>query len=208
MSQPPVTPQSSPEPWPARPADAADAPAETATQPGAPASQPPDDPELASALAAASQRPTGPSRVTLGLAGALLVVGGFGGGYVVGNQTAGDDNQASERVWFPGGLAPSGPDGSQPGEGGAIPGVGDFTAGTITKIDGDTVTIKTAAGDEVTVRTDSGTDVTIIKDGTVGDLSTGDPVVVSGNRHSDGSISADSISEGNNRFALTPGAGT
>jgi hypothetical protein len=192
MSQPPETSDGGVESQP--PAD-----------PAAP--RPPEDPQLAQALAAASQQQSrGPSRLTLGLAAALLLVGGFGAGYLVGNQH-GDEHQASQRVGFPDGFAQNGPGGSQPG-GGQPPSVGDFTAGTVTKVDGDTVTVKTADGDEVTVKTDDDTDVTITKDGSLSDLSPGDPVVVNGSRQSDGSISADSISEGNKRLALTPGAGT
>jgi hypothetical protein len=58
------------------------------------------------------------------------------------------------------------------------------------------------------VQTDSGTDVTVSKDGSVSDLSTGDQVVVSGNRDSDGSIRADSIAGGSNRLGLAPGSGS
>jgi hypothetical protein len=188
-----------------QPPDSPDRP-EGAPQTSTAVAGPPEDPQLAQALAAASQqRPPGPSRLTLGLAAALVAVGGFASGYVVGNHH-GEQHQASDRLGLPGGFV-SGPDGGQPG-GGQPPNAGDFTAGTVTKVDGDTVTVKTASGDEVTVKTDSDTDVTITKDGSVSDLSAGDPVVVTGNRQSDGSISADSISEGNNRFALTPGAGT
>jgi uncharacterized protein DUF5666 len=169
--------------------------------------RPPGDPQLANALEAAANRPTGPSRVTLGLAGAVLLVGGFGGGYVVGHQTADDQQAAADRGVFPGGFTQGGPDGSQP-PGAQAPNIGDLTAGTITKVDGDTITIKTSDGDEVTVQTDSGTDVTVTKDGSVSDLSTGDQVVVSGNRDSDGSISADSIAEGSNRLGLAPGSGS
>jgi hypothetical protein len=185
---------------------AAQTTAATAAPPGS--GPPADDPELTRALAAAAQRPTSTSRLTLGLAGALLLIGGFGGGYAVGHH-AGADGQPANRVTFPGGFSNGGPDGSQPGPGGGQrPGLGDFTAGTVTKVDGDTVTVKTPDGDDVTVATDSDTDVTVTKEGSVSDLSAGDPVVVTGSRRDDGSIDADSISEGDSRLAVSPGDGT
>jgi hypothetical protein len=133
-----------------------------------------------------------------------LAVGGFASGYVVGDHHGGE-RQAADRAGLPGGFI-GGPGDSQPGA--QPPNLGDLTTGTVTKVDGDTVTMKTATGDEVTVKTDGDTDVTVTKDGSVSDLAAGDPVVVAGSRQSDGSISADSISEGNTQFSFGPGAGS
>jgi hypothetical protein len=192
-----------------RPTEEAPTVTGTVASPQSPALPRPDDPELTQALAAASRRPTSTSRVTLGLAGALLLVGGFAGGYAVGQHGA-DDHQPASRVTFPGGFPGGGSGGSQsgPGSGPQPRGIGGVTAGTVTKVDGDTVTITTADGNEVSVATDADTDVTVTSEGSLSDLSSGDPVVVTGTRQGDGSIDADSISEGGNRLDLTPGDGT
>jgi hypothetical protein len=187
MSQPPQPP-ASPEP--------AESPSDRPPPPR-------EDAELAQALDEASSRKPGPSRLTLGLSAGVLLVGGFFGGLYVGSQGE-DAPTAAQRVGFPDGFTPSGPDGAQPGE--SPRGLGDFTTGTVTDVSDGSVTVETPDGDEVTVKTDDDTDVTLSEEGSVADLAAGDTVAVTGNREDDGSITADSIAEGNNQFTISPGA--
>lgn len=133
----------------------------------------------------------GRSKSTMILAAVALVTIVFIGGLFVG-RSMGDDGQAA----FPGGFDQNGPgftDGGN-GNGGRLPN-GDVTLGTIKSIDGDTITLETANGDTITVHVGSDTQIQITQDGSVSDLGTGDTVVVSGSQD-DGSIDAESITEG------------
>jgi hypothetical protein len=161
------------------------------------AAAPPSDTDLTAALASASERPRGLSKLTLGLAGALLAVAGFVGGMFVGGNDSSSDTaaigQGPDQMLreFPdgGGLNGGGPNGGMRID-------GDATIGTVESIDGDTITVKTPDGDTVEVSAGDSTDVTITTDGSVSDLHEGDSVVVSGDTADDGSIDADSIREG------------
>jgi Domain of unknown function (DUF5666) len=159
-------------------------------QPPAP---PEPDPMLAAALQNASDRPSGPSKLTMGLVAAVVLVAGFVGGFFVGGS---DD---SKEAGGPGGIPAVGGDfplgGQAPGGGRAPVGGGDFTAGTITSVDGDTLTITTADGSTVEVDASDAT-VTLTEDGSVSDLKAGDSVVVSGENDGTGRITADSVDEG------------
>lgn len=162
--------------------------------------QRPVDPALHDALTAAHERNAGPgiSKATLILGGAVLLAGGFFGGYALkgttGNTAAqGGFNRAGGQ--FPGGGygLRGGAGGGQPGGAG---GPGNATIGTVTSVSGSTVTITTANGRTVKVTAGSGTKVTVSKTGKVSDLASGDSVVVRGTADSNGNVTADSISQG------------
>jgi len=173
------------------------------TNDGSPQPQP-----TAPAPAVEVPAPSKGSRIQRWLVPALALVAalaiGFLGGVLVGQNTA-----QTSRVAF-GGGAPGGgqgqnlPDGlGQRGFG--ANGAGGFTSGKVVSVSGDTVVIETSDGKQVTVKADDGTTVTITKDGSVGDLKAGDEVTAIGETESDGSISANTITEG--RSGAFPGFG-
>ncbi len=148
--------------------------------------------ELSAALEQARTKApasAGVNKATVGLAAALLLVGGFVGGYVTKDATSGGDDR-------PGGTFTrmGGPDGAKQGGG---PGGGpmNLTIGTITKVDGDTVTIKTTSGTTVEATIGSDTNVNITKTGSIKDLAKGDEIVVNGQRDGD-TIAAEFVSKG------------
>ena len=152
--------------------------------------QPPGGPQQDDLQSLLGTRPSGSrSKGTMILAAIALVAIGFIGGLFVG-KSMGDN---SSQLAFPGGVGQNGP-GSTIGNGGAFPG-GNATAGTIKRIDGDTITIETPNGDTVTVNVGSDTSIQVTNDGSLSDLGTGDTVVVAGTQN-DGSIDANSITEG------------
>jgi hypothetical protein len=118
---------------------------------------------------------------------AALAIGLFGG-ILIGHGTASTPAQGDRaRV---AGAAPGGIGGPS----------GDLTAGTITGIDGDRITLKLADGSSVTVTSNSDTTVTTSKKSSVSDLAKGDAVTVSGTKESDGTVSATSVREGESGF--------
>jgi len=127
----------------------------------------------------------GVTKATLGLAGALLLIGGFVGGYVTGDATSG------------GGDRPGGTFARMDGPGNAMQGGRpvNLTIGKITKVDGNTVTIKTTSGSTVKATIGSDTTVNISKTGSVKDLAKGDEIVVNGQRDGD-TIAAEFVSKG------------
>jgi hypothetical protein len=143
------------------------------------------------------------SKSTVLLAAIALVAVGFIGGLFVGKSMGDDTQQAA----FPGGFGQNGPafaTGAN-GNGGGFPG-GNATIGTIKSIDGDTITLQTMNGDTVTVNVGSDTQIQVTKDGSVGDLGTGDTVVVAGTQKS-GAIDASSITEGGAAIPVGSGQG-
>lgn len=127
-------------------------------------------------------------RLTLVLAGLVLVVGGFAGGVVFNRATASAGAETPGQTGQPGQFVP--------GQGGTrTPGSfaqdGGFVSGTITAISGDTVTVKLADGSTKRVTTSSST---------VDQLKTGDTVVVRGDATDDGTVTAQSIAEGEQAF--------
>lgn len=155
--------------------------------------------ELSAALEQArAQTPTssGANKATLGLAGALLLVGGFVGGYVTKDATAGGDGPGGSvvRAGGPGGGFGGGQQGGGPG-GGAGGRPVNLTIGTITKVDGTTVTIKTTDGKTVKATIGDDTNVNVTKTGSVKDLAKGDEIVVNGQRDGD-TIEAEFVSKG------------
>jgi len=183
----------------------------------------PFEEDFQSALAARAARGR-PSKVTLALAAGLLLVAGVLIGIRLhasfGPQDAARPLQgaAVNRFGAPGGAGP-GPGGmGQPGgqagaddragwygRRGGPGGAGPVTFGTVTKVEGDTVYVRTMDGREVTVRTSEGTRIRVSRPGKVTDLEAGTTVVVSGSAGADGTVTATSISE-NPMMGRRPGS--
>lgn len=141
--------------------------------------------------------------LTLILGGALIATLAFAGGVLTGRATvdsnANPSNGRADGGQFPGGFPSAGPGQAPPGEDGELPGDmpsgggggfggGGFggTAGTITKIDGDTITIETEDGQTYQIEVGSDTSVTLLGD--VSDLAEGDDITVVGTPDEDGLI--------------------
>jgi hypothetical protein len=189
-------------------------PEQPATEPAAPAAQPAqpmielgEQPgaELRTELAAAG-RPT--SKVTLILVGVVVLVVGFLGGILThrayagsgsttgGTQAAGPNGGNGNRGY---GFGRPGASGAPNGGTGTGTGFGG-TAGTVDHVSGNTVYVKTSDGKIIKVTVGSGTTIEVTKDGKVTDLSAGQTVVVQGQTGSDGSVSANRITEGQQGF--------
>jgi len=139
---------------------------------------------------------------------AALIVGGVAG-VLIGQNTASASNASSLPGGFVGGQGGQG----FPGFGDRQGGTGDnsttggpggaragFTAGTITSIDGDTITLKRADGSTVKVSTSGSTTVTKTSKAKVTDLSAGDSITVIGQADASGNVTATRISEGDAAF--------
>jgi hypothetical protein len=133
--------------------------------------------ELDSELAKPRRRRGLRSTMLLGVG--VLLAAGFFGGLLVGRSTA----PASATLQNLPGNASDG-----------------FTAGTISRVDGDTIYVETADGETVEVRTSDHTDIQVTTEGTVADLAEGETVVVQGDASDDGSLDATSIVEGGAGF--------
>ncbi|KAB8190093.1 hypothetical protein FH608_037215 [Nonomuraea phyllanthi] len=148
----------------------------------------------------------GPSKLTLALAAGVVLVAGV----LIGIQA---------RSWFGSPATPSAAGGRQQGPAGGYgqqraasgqpPGsgngtgqrmggqrMGGGTVGTVEKVEGGKVYVKTMDGSTVTVTTDDRTTVQISTTGKVSDLKSGSTVVVRGQRDGEGSVTATSITEG------------
>ncbi len=98
----------------------------------------------------------------------------------------------------------SNPSGSSAPSGNGPPG-GAPTMGTVTAVNGSTITVQTTSGSSVTVSTSASTTVLVTKTGSVSDLTVGEQIMVRGTS-SNGTITATSIREGD--FGPPPGAGS
>ncbi|RSN05055.1 hypothetical protein DMB42_30215 [Nonomuraea sp. WAC 01424] len=129
----------------------------------------------------------GVSKLTLGLAaGVVLVAGvliGIQAGKLFGTSSAAPAAEPLQRT-----------NGQLPGGSGQRMGGG--TVGTVEKVDGDKVYVKTMDGSTVTVTTSDQTTVQISKPGKVADLAAGTTVVVRGQQSGDGSVTATAITQG------------
>lgn len=152
--------------------------------------QPPVDQSDADAPPTRPTRRGSPPVLTLVLGGVLVLVLGFFGGLGVSKLTGagGGRPAALPSGGYGKGFGTGGP--RQPGGGG-----GDMTVGTVEKVVGSTVYLKTPDGKTVKVTTTGGTSVHVSKPGTVGDLTKGTTVVVRGSQK-DGTVSADRIDQG------------
>ena len=124
----------------------------------------------------------------------LVIVAALGigvvGGVLIGQNTAGSPQSVGMGV-RPDGAAGDAPAGGLPGGG-----AGGFTSGTVTAVDGSTVTLELDDGSTVTVTTTDDTAVTTIDEASVSDLAEGDSLTVVGEADDDGNVAATSISEG------------
>ncbi|MEO5874307.1 MAG: hypothetical protein ABIS86_07325 [Streptosporangiaceae bacterium] len=139
--------------------------------------------------------------LTLWLGATLIAVVGFLAG-TQADQAWGSKSDDDASARGNGGLQnrqfPGGDAGQRQG---GVP--GGFTAGTITKVEGGLVFLKTADGRTVQVTTNGTTQIKITKDGKAADLKAGSTVTVRGQAGSDGSVTATSVTEGGG----LPGAG-
>ena len=100
-----------------------------------------------------------------------------------------------------GGQPPSGSSGAPGGRGGP-PAGGGYADGTVTAVNGATLTVQSANGSTITVTTSSATTVLVTKPGTVSDLKVGEAIMWRG-KTSDGTTTATDIREGS--FGPPPG---
>ncbi len=138
---------------------------------------------------------------------AAVLVGGAIGGAFIGGVAIGKDQGKEEatqelqsRVGQFAGRFSQDTTGStdQPSSFTPPAGTGTFigrggTIGTIEKIEGDTITVKTINGSSVKVVTSSSTTFQKMVSGTISDLKTGDAITVSGETRDDGSVQASTV---------------
>ncbi|MFG1998675.1 hypothetical protein ACGFNU_05955 [Spirillospora sp. NPDC048911] len=144
-------------------------------------------------------------------AGVLLVAGFLGGIQAEKVWSDGDAGQpATAQRGYGGGQrgfggAPPGYGGAQPGSGGQRgfggPGngtgtAGGLTTGTVVKIVGTTVYLRTADGKTVKVKTSGATKVQVTRTGSVNDLKSGTSIIVRGSAGTDGTVTATSVNQG------------
>ena len=151
--------------------------------------------DLSAELEAAAPRQL-VNRVTVGLAGLVLALGGFIAGVQVQKSTGTPAASADPRLNFEAG-GPNGGFGQNPDGGGENSGTQDraasLTTGTVKLVDGTTVYVETADGTVVTVRTSTGTAVQLAQTAKVSDLKTGATVTVEGAAGTDGVVTATKV---------------
>jgi hypothetical protein len=169
--------------------------------------------DLEAALAARPSRIRLP-RLTVMLAAAVLIGGGFLAGVQVGKKSA-----SASAGGLPAGLASGGlagfigarPSGGSPGGVGAprggsgagtsgpaglgSPGGGSGTFGTVKLVDGSTIYVQTVSGGIIRVTTSPSTKIQISATGTAKDLRPGQSVIVQGTKHGSGLVTATSVTE-------------
>ncbi|MDP4504362.1 DUF5666 domain-containing protein [Nonomuraea turcica] len=154
----------------------------------------------------AVQPRAGLSKLTLTLAAGVVLVAGIIIGIQAGKLTGGSaDTGAQLRAGgmqqAPQGYGPAGVQQAPPGDGGRQGGFaqrmgGGGTIGTVEKVEGGTIYVKTMDGSTVTVTTTDQTTVQIAKPGKVSDLQAGSTITVRGRQGNDGSVAAASITQG------------
>jgi hypothetical protein len=141
-------------------------------------------------------------KATLVLAGLLVITLSFAGGAWThaalgsssgsGGTARAGGAQGGARGFGTGAGTSTGTGTGQPGTG-ARGAAGRGTVGTVEKIDGTTVTLKTAQGSDVTVSTSDSTTVGLTQPGKLSDLKPGATVTVQGRAGSDGTVAAQTI---------------
>ncbi|TMR09197.1 hypothetical protein ETD86_44595 [Nonomuraea turkmeniaca] len=155
----------------------------------------------------AVQPRAGLSKLTLALAAGVVLVAGILIGIQAGKLTGGSAGTAAgaqQRAGgMPQGYGPAGMQQASPGTGARqggfgqrMGGMGGGTIGTVEKVEGGKVYVKTMDGSTVTVTTTDRTTVQIAKPGKVSDLEPGGTVTVRGQEGEDGSVTAASITQG------------
>jgi hypothetical protein len=128
--------------------------------------------------------------VTLWLGAGVVAVAGFLGG-VQAHKSWGDSSGTGTAA----SPAATGNRGGG-GFGGGGGGQGGGTTGTVTKVVGDTVYLKTTDGKTVKVKTGDTTKITLSGTGKAKDLKSGASIVVRGETASDGTVTATTVTEG------------
>ena len=132
------------------------------------------------------------SRATLILAGLVVIAAAFAGGAwthsAFGSTTSSGTGTPARQASAPSGTAQAGAPGAQ---GGGRFGRG--TTGTVDRVDGTTVYVKTAQGEEVAVSTSDSTTVGVTTAGKLADLKPGASVTVQGQTGEDGKVQATAI---------------
>ncbi|MFI6484673.1 hypothetical protein ACIBH1_42600 [Nonomuraea sp. NPDC050663] len=155
----------------------------------------PFDGDLESELRAAQKKGVGRLTVVLGacvvLAGGVLL--GIQAQKAFGSSAGASSGTAQQAGVRPGGMGQTGQMGQNGGR--QMGGFGgQATVGTVTKIDGDTLTVRTQDGTEITVTTTDETAVLVT--GKLSELKKGGTITVQGATGDDGSVSATTIREG------------
>ncbi|MFI7699801.1 hypothetical protein [Nonomuraea sp. NPDC049480] len=133
----------------------------------------------------------GMSKLTLALAAGVVLVAGV----LIGLQ-AGKLSGAAAAAPAAGPGAQQLPPGYGGRQGGFAQRMGGGTIGTVEKVEGGKVYVKTMDGSTVTVTTTGQTTVQIAEPGKVSDLKAGTTVTVRGRQGGDGSVTAESITQG------------
>lgn len=171
-------------------------------------SAPPTAPDISGQLKARGG--AGLPKVTLALIGVVLAVGGFVGGIAVGKSNA--DSGKTTNTANPAGAGRTrggftgGQNGGTGGQNGQF-GRGGTVVGTVTAVNGSTLTVTDNTGKQVTVDTTGQTTITIGKTGALSDLTTGSPVTVIGTPDGSGTITARSVLSGITNFGFPGGRG-
>jgi len=142
-----------------------------------------------------------PNRLTLVLAGGLLIVVGFVGGSLSQKQWGGGSSTSTNPFAaagartgasaFPGGGASGAPGGF----GGQATSAASSITGTVKLVDGTTVYIVTSDGRVITVKTSGSTSVQVAEKGSLSDLTAGSTVTISGQTGTDGTVTASTITK-------------
>jgi hypothetical protein len=136
------------------------------------------------------------SKVNIWLGVLVVVAFSFAGGAwthsaLAGTSTSANTPARGAAAGAPGQTGQAGA-GRQGAAGGAT---GRGTVGTVVRVDGTTVYVKTAQGTEVAVTTGAATTVSVAQPGKVSDLKAGASVVVQGATGDDGKVAAQSITQ-------------
>ncbi|MFD0685910.1 hypothetical protein [Actinomadura fibrosa] len=124
--------------------------------------------------------------------------GGMPGMPGMGGQPGGTNGQGAGGTGNGQGAGGSGASGQGPG-GMAGGSAGGATIGTITKIEGSTIYLRTTSGQTVKVKTSGATKVRVTKDGKLKDLGSGTTVIVRGSTGQDGTVTATTVNQGTGR---------
>lgn len=122
------------------------------------------------------------NKLTVALVAAVLLAGAFFGG-IATHAAVADEPQPAARPGLQGRGAP--------GQGQLARG----TVGTIDRIEGADIYVKTPDGRTVKVSTSDSTEVRVSQPGELSDLAQGDTVIVQGDTGSDGTVAARTINE-------------
>ncbi|MEU5876964.1 hypothetical protein [Spirillospora sp. NPDC047279] len=175
---------------------------------------------------AAAPRPRALPGATAYLAAGVLLVAGFLGGVQAEKAWSNDDSAIPRAGAYPGAAGGNrpyggGPPGNAFGGGQNVPGNGgqnmpgnggtrgngfggQMTTGTVVKVSGDTVYLRTADGKTVTVKTSGSTEVQVTKAGALKDLKSGAAITVRGATGQDGSVTATTINQGGSTQTRRP----